>query len=36
VDADDLTVFANNFGKGIGAPLAADAVAAVPALTRKG
>jgi hypothetical protein len=25
VDADDLTVFANNFGKGVGAPLAASA-----------
>ena len=23
MDADDLTVFANNFGKGIGSPLAA-------------
>jgi hypothetical protein len=30
VNADDLTVFANNFNKGIGNPLAAASVQAVP------
>jgi hypothetical protein len=30
VNADDLTVFANNFNKGVGNPLAAVSVAAVP------